>query len=95
MAKKRLRKTPAQGLVLSGESTTPAPAVDRLLGDIRSLIEQARHQVARTVSSGIVGLCWHIGKRIRKDILHEQRAEYASILPKSSMFRQCLVRLCI
>ena len=24
----------------------------------------------------MVGLYWHIGKRIREDILHEQRAEY-------------------
>jgi hypothetical protein len=50
--------------------------VDRLLGDLRSLIEQARQQIARTVSTGMVALYWHIGKRIREDILHEQRAEY-------------------
>ncbi len=76
MAKKQPRKTSAQGLVLSGKPTTPAPSVDRLLGDLRSLIEQARQQVARTVSTGMVALYWHIGKRIREDILHEQRAEY-------------------
>jgi predicted nuclease of restriction endonuclease-like (RecB) superfamily len=50
--------------------------VDRLLGDIRALIEQARQQVARTVNSAMVGLYWHIGRRIREDILQEQRAEY-------------------
>ncbi len=76
MAKKRPRKTSAQSLIVDGKSTTPAPSVDRLLGDIRSLIEQARQQVARTVNAGMVALYWHIGKRIREDILHEQRAEY-------------------
>jgi predicted nuclease of restriction endonuclease-like (RecB) superfamily len=76
MAKKRLRETLAQGLVPSAQPMPPAPAMDRLLSDIRGLIEQARQQVARTVSSGMVGLYWHIGKRIRKDVLHEKRAEY-------------------
>ncbi len=49
---------------------------DRLLSDIRNLIEQARQQVARTVNSAMVALYWQIGKRIRDDVLHEQRAEY-------------------
>jgi hypothetical protein len=56
MAKKRLRKAPASGLVPSGKPTTPATTVDRLLDDIRALIEQARQQVARTVNSGTVAL---------------------------------------
>jgi predicted nuclease of restriction endonuclease-like (RecB) superfamily len=47
-----------------------------LLGDIRSLIESAREQTARAVNSALVGLYWHIGKRIREDVLHEQRAGY-------------------
>jgi hypothetical protein len=50
--------------------------MDRLLGEIRGLIEQTRQQVARTVNSAMVGLYWHIGTRIREDVLHEQRAEY-------------------
>ena len=54
----------------------PAIDADRLLGDIRALIEAAREQTARAVNSAIVGLYWHIGKRIREDILHEQRAGY-------------------
>ena len=40
------------------------------------LIEQARQQAARTVNSAMVGLYWQNGKRIREDMLHEQRAEY-------------------
>jgi hypothetical protein len=48
----------------------------RLLGDIRSLIDQARENTAQAVNSALVELYWQIGKRIREDVLHEQRAEY-------------------
>jgi len=54
----------------------PAIAADRLLGDIRSLIEAAREQTARAVNSALVGLYWHIGKRACEDVLQEKRAEY-------------------
>jgi DUF1016 N-terminal domain len=62
-------------------TSSPAPpvlavAADRLLGDVRALIEAAREQTARAVNSALVGLYWHIGTRIRQDILHEQRAGY-------------------
>jgi predicted nuclease of restriction endonuclease-like (RecB) superfamily len=53
----------------------PLPA-DQLLGDIRSLIAQAREQTARAVNTALVGLYWHIGRRIRQDVLHEERAGY-------------------
>jgi len=51
-------------------------ADDRLLGDIRHLIETAREQTARAVNSALVGLYWHIGTRIRQDVLQEKRAGY-------------------
>ncbi len=51
-----------------------AVAADRLLGDVRALIEAAREQTARAVNSALVGLYWHIGTRIRQDILREKRA---------------------
>lgn len=53
-----------------------APQPDLLLGDIRSLIEQAREQTARAVNSALVGMYWHIGKRIREDVLGSNRADY-------------------
>jgi hypothetical protein len=52
----------------------PAIAGDRLLGDIRALIEAAREQTARSVNSALVGLYWHIGQRVRADVLEEKRA---------------------
>ena len=47
-----------------------------LLTDVRELILQARAGVARAVDSGLVTLYWHVGRRIRQDILKEKRAEY-------------------
>jgi len=47
-----------------------------LLGDIRQLIEEARQQTARAVNSALVGMYWHIGRRIRVDVLRNDRAEY-------------------
>ena len=56
---------------------TSALAVQRpLLADVRELILQARAGVARAVDSGLTTLYWHVGQRIRQDILKEKRAEY-------------------
>jgi predicted nuclease of restriction endonuclease-like (RecB) superfamily len=47
-----------------------------LLKDLRDLINEARHDVARQVNSTLVLLYWRVGKRIREDILNEKRAGY-------------------
>ncbi|MBI1817105.1 MAG: DUF1016 domain-containing protein [Deltaproteobacteria bacterium] len=47
-----------------------------LISDVRELILQAREGVARAVDSALTTLYWHVGRRIRKDILREKRAEY-------------------
>ncbi len=49
-----------------------------LLTEVRGLILAAHEQVARTVDSGLVTLYWHVGRRIREDILKEKRAEYGA-----------------
>jgi predicted nuclease of restriction endonuclease-like (RecB) superfamily len=48
----------------------------RLLGDIRSYIEETRQTVAVAANAGLVSLYWKIGRRIHQDILKEQRADY-------------------
>ncbi len=48
----------------------------QLIKDVRQLIESARQQVAHAINAGLVMLNWHIGQRIRKDILGRERAEY-------------------
>jgi hypothetical protein len=53
------------------------PALPRsLLGDVRQMILAAHQEVARTVDAGLVTLYWHIGQRVRRDILQLKRAEY-------------------
>jgi predicted nuclease of restriction endonuclease-like (RecB) superfamily len=47
-----------------------------LLTDLREMILGARVQVARAVDAGLVTLYWSVGRRIRRDILKEKRAEY-------------------
>ena len=47
-----------------------------LLNDLRTLITDARQEVARSVNSALVLLYWKVGQRIRQDILKEKRAEY-------------------
>jgi len=49
---------------------------DNLFQDLRSLIIEARQDVARQVNSALVLLYWQVGKRIRQDILKEKRADY-------------------
>lgn len=57
----------------------------QLLGDIRTLIESARSQVAQAVNAGLVLLYWDIGNCIRRDILQQQCAEYGEeIVPTVS-----------
>lgn len=53
-----------------------APGDPSLLTDIRQLIESARQQTAHAVNAALVGMYWHIGRRIRQDVLANTRAEY-------------------
>ena len=47
-----------------------------LQADVRALILRARESVAQTVNASLTTLYWHIGCRIRQDVLREKRAEY-------------------
>ena len=72
------RKIPRRTSGASSRATPPVPVADadRLLGDIRTMIDVAREQTARAVNSALVGLYWQIGRRVRQDVLREKRAEY-------------------
>src|ERR1044071_2114358 len=52
------------------------PDVAGLLGDLRHLINEARERAAVAVNRELTLMHWHIGDRIRKDILQEERAAY-------------------
>ncbi len=60
---------------LSTQKPNEVP-LPNLLGDIRQVIEAAREQTASAVNSTLVIMYWQIGKRIRKDVLQNERAEY-------------------
>jgi len=66
---------------------SPAAAAPgrRLLADLRQLIAGVRAQVARSVNSSLVLLYWHVGRRIREEVLQKKRAGYGQqILPTLS-----------
>ncbi len=57
-------------------SSQPTPENPQLLGDIRLLIDASRSTLTATVNSALTQLYWHIGQRIRSEVLNNQRAEY-------------------
>lgn len=71
MTKRKKKRTP----MLAAGNSLPSDDVS-LLGDIRGLIEAAREQTARAVNSTLVIMYWQIGRRIREDVLANDRAEY-------------------
>ena len=47
-----------------------------LFAELSALIEQSRHKVESYANSTMVGVFWHVGKRINEHILQNKRAEY-------------------
>ncbi|MDE3045502.1 MAG: DUF1016 family protein [Verrucomicrobiota bacterium] len=46
------------------------------IDELRSMIDQTRESIAVAVNSKLTMLYWHIGNKVRKEILNNQRAEY-------------------
>lgn len=62
---------------LSTLSQPAAPILPQgFIEELRSLIDQTRESVATIVNSKLTMLYWHVGNRVRKEILNNQRAEY-------------------
>jgi hypothetical protein len=49
---------------------------DALFGDVASMIDGARRRAAASVNSELVMLYWSVGKRVREEVLGEERAAY-------------------
>jgi predicted nuclease of restriction endonuclease-like (RecB) superfamily len=49
---------------------------ESLFSEIKSLIEESRKQVAFTVNAALTMLYWNVGKRIKEELLNNQRATY-------------------
>ena len=57
--------------------TNPIPTDDnRLLVDVRHLIDAARQRVAGAINAELTQLYWQIGRRMNSELLQGQRAEY-------------------
>ena len=51
-------------------------ATQSLIQDLRQIVEQARGHVAATANYELTMMYWHIGERINREVLDNQRAEY-------------------
>ena len=59
------------------EKINPTEIVSaELLGDLRKIIDSARSHVAVTANYELTAMYWHIGDRINRDVLNNERAEY-------------------
>ena len=55
---------------------TSAASTQSLIQDLRQIVEQARCRVASTANAELTMMYWHIGERINREVLGNQRAEY-------------------
>ena len=58
------------------KTTEILPTNTLLIDDIRQIINQARNQVAVNVNAELTLMYWHIGERINREVLGNERAEY-------------------
>ena len=56
---------------------------NNLYSDVCGIIENARSRVAVYVNSEVCLTKWHVGKRIKEDVLYNQRAEYGKQIVKN------------
>ena len=54
-----------------------------LYNDLCQLIDDTRSRLATTVNAEACWLHWHIGKRIKEDVLYNKRAEYGKEVLKN------------
>ena len=58
------------------EEIVSTVSTESLIQDLRQIIEQARGHVAATANYELTMMYWHIGERINREVLDNQRAEY-------------------
>ena len=55
---------------------TDISVVGNLMTDLRQIIDEARIHVASTANYELTMMYWHIGERINRDVLGNERATY-------------------
>ena len=69
------------------EKINPTEIVSaELLGDLRKIIDTARSHVAVTANYELTAMYWHIGDRINRDVLNNERAEYGQQMYETKSF---------
>ena len=61
----------------------PEDANNKLFSDVCGIIDGSRYRIATTVNAEICLLNWTVGKRIKEDVLFNQRAEYGKEIVKN------------
>ena len=62
---------------LSSKSNQSSEAeTQSLLADLHQLVKQTQNHLASTANSALTQLYWHIGERLRRDVLGAKRADY-------------------
>ena len=65
--------------------------VGNLMSDLRQIIDEARIHVASTANYELTMMFWHIGERINRDVLGNERATYGKqIVPQVATQLQAL-----
>ena len=59
------------------------PNTPQLFNDVCQIIDGTRTRIATTVNAEVCFLHWNIGKRIKEDVLYNQRAEYGKEIVKN------------
>ena len=54
-----------------------------LINDVRMLIESSKNRIARSINNEMTMLYWSIGKRVKDEILRDERAEYGEQIVKT------------
>lgn len=54
----------------------------QLYNDVCQIIDGTRNLLAITVNAEVCWLNWHIGKRIKEDVLYNKRADYGKEIVK-------------
>ena len=62
--------------ITSTEFLPTDEVVKSLVSDLRQIIDEARDHVASTANYELTMMYWHIGERINRDVLGNERAEY-------------------
>ncbi len=59
------------------------PNTPQLFNDVCQIIDGTRYRIATTVNAEVCWMNWNIGKRIKEDVLYNQRAEYGKEIIKN------------